>query len=79
MGEMIKPWDWQNLLERLKANGLVMVEKEAKDATSAILDWTSESLALDGSMIAKLAAPAVLIVKPMILDMEDGIDGIKGN
>jgi hypothetical protein len=76
---MTKAWDWQDLVSRLKANGLVMVEKEAKDATAAILDWTSESLAMGDSAIEKIAAPAVAIVKPMILNLEDGIDGIKGN
>lgn len=76
---MTKPFDFADLVVRLKANGLVLVEKEAKDATGVILDWTADSLALESSAIAKLAAPAIAIVKPMILNLEDGIDGIKGN
>lgn len=76
---MTKAWDFKDLTDRLKAKGLPMAEAAAKLATGEVLDWVSASLALETSMIAKIAAPAVAIVKPMILDLEDGIDGIKGN
>lgn len=76
---MTKQWDLQDLLERLKKNGLVLVEKEAKDATSCILDWAGDSLAMGESSLEKLAAPVPALIKGMVLNLEDGIDGIKGN
>lgn len=76
---MTKPFDLADLVVRLKANGLDMVEKEAKDATSAILDWVQDSLLLQGGIAAAVAVPAVALVKPLLLKLENGIDGVSGN
>jgi hypothetical protein len=76
---MTKAWDWQDLINRLKANGLVIAEKEVKDITNNVLDWTSESLALEGGVVATIAVPAIQLAKPYILQLEDKIDGVSGN
>lgn len=76
---MIKSWDWQDLIDRAKKNGIVLVEKEAKDLTSCVLDWTADSLVLEGGTVAALAAPAIAFVKPYVLQLEDKIDGVDGN
>lgn len=76
---MTKSWDWQDLIDRAKKNGIVLVEKEAKDLTACVLDWTADSLVLEGGAVATLAAPAIAFVKPYVLQLEDKIDGIEGN
>jgi len=76
---MTKPFDFQDLIVRLKANGLELLEKEAKDATVVILDWTSDSLILQGGVVATIAAPAIALAKPFVLQLEDKIDGVTGN
>lgn len=76
---MDKPWDWSNLADRLKANGIVLAEKELKDLTNNVLDWTSESLALQGGVVATIAVPAIALAKPYIIQLEDKIDGVVGN
>ncbi len=76
---MVKAWDFQDLIVKLKANGLVMAEKEAKDATEAIFSWAQESLVLQGGTIGLIGAPLLLLVKPLALNLEDKIDGVTGN
>lgn len=76
---MTKAFELTDLVKRLKANGLQLAEKEAKDATVAILDWLSESLVLEGGVVGVVAAPVISILKPIVIKLEDKIDGVDGN
>jgi hypothetical protein len=53
---MTKAFDYADLVARLKLNGIVLAEKEAKDATSCILDWASESSVLEGGALGMFFA-----------------------
>ncbi len=75
---MNKPFEVADLLERLKAQGMPMLEKDAKLVTSVVLDWTADSCVMEGGVVAMIAA-GIPYVKEQVIRLEDKIDGIAGN
>lgn len=75
---MNKPFDFKDLIAKLEAQGLPLLEKDVKLLTSCVLDWTGESCVLQGGLVAMIAA-GIPFVKEQILKIEDKIDGIDGN
>lgn len=76
---MEKPFDFKNLVERLKAHGLDVAEDLAEVLVSETMDWASESCAIHPNALVKaVGVPAVALVKPLALGMVDKIDGKEG-
>lgn len=76
--QLAKPFDFQALLDELKAQGLPMLEKDAKLVTGVVFDWAQQSCVLQGGFAA-VAAPFFPMVKDQVLKIEDRIDGVAGN
>lgn len=77
---MEKAFDLKNLEDRLKAKGLVAVEGLAKIIASEVLDWCSESCLVDENVFVKaVGAPAVALLRPIVMSAVDKIDSIEGD
>jgi len=70
---------FKNVLAALKAQGLPLLEKDAKLIVSVLVDEGSKALASNSNSIIKIVAGLLPVVKQPLLDLCDGIDGAKGN
>lgn len=76
---MTKAFDTQVLTERLKAQGLPVLEDTAEKVVIVLLDWVKESALLHENLIVKAVVPAAIdTVKPLALTQVDKIDGQVG-
>lgn len=76
---MNKPFDLQNLEERLKSKGLHAVEGLAEVVSQTVLEWTQESCVIHPNVFVKSAGTAAVeILKPIIAGLVDKIDGQEG-
>jgi hypothetical protein len=76
---MVKPFDLEDLQERLKAKGLASVEGLAEIVAVEVFGWLEESCLLHDNVLVKtLGVPAVQILKPMAMGAINKIDGEEG-
>lgn len=76
---MEKPFDFDVLKEKLKAQGLPVLEDTVEKVALTVLDWVVDSALVHENGLVKAIVPAaVLSIKPAILEKIDGIDGKKG-
>lgn len=76
---MEKPFDTAALVEKLKAQGLPVAEQAAEAAVKAVFEWVDESLAIHpNALIKAIGVPALGILKPVVLEQVDKIDGQPG-
>lgn len=76
---MNKPFDTKDLAERLKAQGLPVLEDTAEVVVKEIFAWTKDSLAIHPNALVKsLGLPAVAVLEPLALEQVDKIDGKEG-
>jgi len=76
---MEKPFDRKDLEARLKAKGLEKVEGLAETVAIEVLAWAEESCNIHPNLLVKsVGAPAVGIIKPILMGQIDKIDGVEG-
>lgn len=76
---MTKPFDFKDLVEKLKEQGLPMAEEAAEKLAGVVFAWTEESLVIHPNMLVKgIGLPAVAILKPLAMGQIDKIDGVAG-
>lgn len=76
---MDKPFDSKVLVEKLKAQGLPVAEEAAEAVVKAVFDWAEESLLIHpNALIKAIGVPALGILKPVVLEQVDKIDGQPG-
>lgn len=75
---MEKPFDAKNLVERLKAKGLVVAEDLVETLATEVFGWTEDSLIIHPNPYVKFALPVVQAVKPLAFAQIDKIDGKEG-
>lgn len=76
---MEKAFDTKVLVEKLKAQGLPVLEDTVEKVVLTTLEWVKESAAMHENAIVKAVVPAAVeTVKPMILAQVDKIDGQAG-
>jgi hypothetical protein len=72
-------FDLKVLVARLQAKGLPMAEDVVEQVAIELFGWAEESLAVHPNMYVKMVAvPAVQILKPLIFEAVDKIDGVVG-
>lgn len=78
---MTKPFDTQDLMEKAKAAGLPMLEKDVKIMTDVLFAWLQESLILEAATnpVFAIGVPVLQALKPAVFAAEDKIDGVQGN
>lgn len=74
----MQPFDMKALVARLKAKGVDVAEELAKVLAGEVLDWAAESCALHPNPFVKFGAPALVAVKPIVMNEIDKIDGQVG-
>ena len=72
---MDKPFQVTDLVEKLKAKGLPVVEEMAKDIEESVIEWIEESVKMTPSPLDDLAIPVIMALKPLIDAQIDKIDG----
>ena len=72
---MEKAFDKKDLVEKLEAKGLPVVEDLAKMVVESVLDWVSESVVISESKYDDFALPVILALKPFVMKELDKIDG----
>ena len=75
---MVKPFDAQDLVNRLKSKGIDVAEELLKVLAGEVLDWASESCAMHDNAFVKFGAPALMAVKPIVIQEIDKLDGQVG-
>lgn len=75
---MEKPYDLQDLANRLKAKGLENAEKYVGDIYVETKGWAKESAALSENKIDDVIAPFYDQLDPFVLPQIDKIDGKVG-
>lgn len=76
---MQQPFDKAVLVEKLKAQGLPVAEEAVEAIVDAVLGWTEESLIIHPNVLVKaIGVPAVQMLKPIIKEQVDKIDGQPG-
>lgn len=74
----MKAYDFDVLVDRLKAKGLIQAEKALLEILNELDVWAKESAALGQKSFVDMAVMALSpIAKPMIKDLIDKIDGQK--
>jgi hypothetical protein len=74
---MEKAYDVKDLLNRLKSDGLELVEAEAGLFYKHLKEWVQESAVLSPNKIDDVIAPFVGQLDPIMLPLIDRIDGEK--
>ncbi len=72
---MEKAFDKKDLVAKLEAKGLPVVEDLAKMVVESVLDWVSESVVVSEGKYDDFALPVILALKPFIMKELDKIDG----
>lgn len=76
---MDKPFDTKDLTEKLKAQGLPLVEDLASKVFDSVSAWLKESAAIHDSAVVKALVPALMdVVNPLVKAQIDKIDGVVG-
>lgn len=63
----VKPFDLQDLVSRLKANGVAEADALAKIAANSVIAWLEDSLNAEPSPLFKIGVPVLEALKPLIL------------
>lgn len=71
-------YDIKKLVLKLKENGLDVAEEAAKDIVVSTLDWVVEEAAASPNKIDDIIAGLIPMIKPVILEQIDKIDGHVG-
>ncbi len=71
----MKPYDFQVLIEKMKAAGLDVAEQGARAALVASLDWLTESIKNSPSLLDNLLLLVLPEAKAAALKEIDKIDG----
>lgn len=71
---MEKAFDFKDLTEKLKDQGLPMLEDSAEKIANCVFDWLDESVLLKGGLVAALAGPALKAIRELLQDQIDNID-----
>lgn len=71
-------YDVQKLVERLKPHGLEVAEEAAAKVITEVLDWAGEEALKSENKIDDIIASLAPIIKPVLLEQVDKIDGEKG-
>ena len=75
---MEKAFDLNDLVVKLKANGLPVVEATAKVVVEQVLGWVQESVVLSPNKYDDFALAILPMVKPFVMAEIDKIDGKVG-
>lgn len=75
---MNKPFDIQDLKDRLKAKGLDAAEEVLKVVANEAIDWISESCVLHENAFVKVGGAIVSAAKPAVMKELDKVDGQVG-
>lgn len=77
MDPMKKPFDKDDLIERLKSKGLTAVEGLADIVLEETFAWTQDSLMHPhtNSLVRSIGIPALGIIKPLAEGLVEKIDG----
>jgi len=70
--------DFKLLLDDLKAKGLDMGEDVAKELVISVFDWLSAEVAKTDNKVDDLLLAVLPVVRPMLMDLIDKIDGEEG-
>jgi len=73
---MEKAFDKKDLVAKLEAKGLPVVEGLAKVVVESVLDWCVESVVMSESKYDDFAMPVIVALKPFIMKELDKIDGV---
>lgn len=71
-------YDLQQLGERLKPHGLDLAEDAAAKLVSEVLDWAAEEAVKSENKVDDVIGALAPIIKPVLLEQVDRIDGEKG-
>lgn len=71
-------YEVDKLVGKLKDGGLDLAEDAAKHAATAVLDWVAESALESENKFDDLLAAIIPVVKPVVMEQLDGIDGKEG-
>lgn len=76
---MNKPFDFNDLKNRLEAQGLPALEGLAEIAVKEVFDWAQDSCAIhDNALVKSLGGAAVATLRPLAQEQIDKIDGEPG-
>lgn len=75
---MNKPFDIQDLKDRLKAKGLDAAEEVLKVVANEAIDWVAESCALHENAFIKIGGTIAAAAKPAVMKELDKVDGQVG-
>lgn len=75
---MTKAYDVQDLLGRLKGDGLDLVEHEVGLVYKHLKEWIQESAVLSENKIDDVVAPFIGQLDPVMLPLIDKINGHEG-
>lgn len=76
---MEKAFELKALEEKLKAQGLPVLEDTVEAVVKSVFEWTEESLMIhENALVKAIGVPAVSILKPLALNAVDKIDGKVG-
>jgi len=70
--------DFKLLLDDLKSKGLDMGEDVAKELVISVFDWLSAEVAKTDNKVDDLLLAVLPVVRPMLMDLIDKIDGEEG-
>lgn len=71
-------YDAQKLLDKLKVRGLDLAEDAAIIVVNEVLDWAAESAVTSENKIDDVIGSLIPVLKPVIMEQIDKIDGEKG-
>lgn len=72
---MQSPFDPQDLIERLKGQGLDLTESAAKLLAVSVLDWASDSVVLTPNKYDDFVLAVMPVIRSFVLREIDRIDG----
>ena len=68
----------KNLTDALKENGLELTEAAAKMVVNTTLSWVEKEAAESSNLLLKMLPTVLPLVKPIIMEAVDKIDGHVG-
>lgn len=68
-------YDVQKLIDAAKPHGLELAEDAAKKLVEVVFDWVAESAAQSENKFDDVIAPLIPVLKPVIMEQLDKIDG----
>ncbi len=76
--KLTKAWDVQALVAELKPFGLTLGEAAAKQILDVAFTFVEQSVVLSESKVDDFALAVIPLVKPLVLNFVDKIDGKAG-